>query len=75
MLALTKEMAQEFPHRWIVVIENFAKLDENRFEYENYASIGMAQDVRNRINFQAQMNGIRILASIVDKQMWNFSNK
>lgn len=70
MLPLTKEEADKFPHRWIVVTESFFILEENRFEYENYASLGAAQDARDRINRRAELGRVRVRASILDKQMW-----
>ena len=54
--------------RWVVVIENFACLSPERFTYENYASLGAAQDARNRVNAQALRHNWRIRASIKDNK-------
>lgn len=59
--------ATKFTKRWIVATESYASLARERFSYEQYATRGGAEDIRDRINDDAERHGEKIRAYVVDR--------
>jgi hypothetical protein len=54
--------------RWLVVTESYGCLSPGRYSFEQYASLGAAQDRREAINAEAIRHEWKIRASLVDQK-------